>query len=239
MKNNLIMVCLIFAAVFSSATAKHLSKPSDADTILANVVEGFVNVRDFIATIEAEVKMEKVQVPNMHATMYFKKPDKTHFESSGFLFVPRDGITLNPDVLSDRYDASLMETEMLEGRMHYKLQLAAKEKKTKLRQMYVWIESVHWTIEKIETIPYEGRTLSMVFTYGLVDDKYWLPSKIIFTLGSTAEKEKSSDDLGSQQQDQFSQMQRTMPRSGSISIVYTDYKVNSGIDNSIFEEKKK
>ncbi len=104
--------------------------------------------------------------------------------------------------------------------------------------MYVWIESVNWTIAKIETIPYEGRTLSMVFTYGLVQEKYWLPAKIVFTLGSAGEREKASDNSNSQQSEQFGQMPRTMPRNGSITILYSDYKVNTGIDDSVFKEKK-
>ena len=70
--------------------------------MLSIAVEASVDVSDFTVTIDAEVNMEQVQVPNMHATMYFKKPDKIHFDSKGFLFVPRDGIMLNPAVLSDR-----------------------------------------------------------------------------------------------------------------------------------------
>jgi len=238
MKKHNAGILLLFVLTVNSAFAKNISTASDADTLLAKVVDGFADVRDFIVTIDAEVKMEQVQVPNMHATMYFKKPDKIHFDSEGFLFVPRDGIALNPVVLSDRYNASLMESEKLDGKMLYKLQLAAKETKTKLRQMYVWIEAVNWTIAKIETIPYEGRTLSMVFTYGFVQEKFWLPAKIVFSFGSAGERGKASDNLSSQQTEQFGQMPRTMPRNGSVAILYSDYKVNTGIDDSVFKEKK-
>jgi outer membrane lipoprotein-sorting protein len=237
MKKLLCVTFFLFATVFSHASAKNFPLASNTDTVLAKAVDGFSVVRDFVVTINAEVKMERVQVPKMHATMYFRKPDKIHFDSQGFLFVPRDGIVLNPAMLAERYDASLIGIDTLNSAKVYKLQLAAKEKKTKLRQMYIWIEPVHWTISKIETIPYEGRTLSMIFTYILVQEKYWLPAKIIFSLGSTVEKEKSSDDLSSQQADQFSQMQPAMPRNGSVTILYSDYNVNAGIDDSVFENK--
>ncbi len=107
MKNPIAGILLLFVLTVNFAFAKNISAASDADTLLAKVVDGFADVRDFIVKIDAEVKMEQVQVPNMHATMYFKKPDKIHFDSEGFLFVPRDGIALNPVVLSDRYNASL------------------------------------------------------------------------------------------------------------------------------------
>jgi hypothetical protein len=231
-------IFFIFGFIFNTTSASNLSGVSNTDTILVRVVKGFAEVQDFVVTIDAEVKMERIQVPQMHAIMYFKRPDKVHFTSEGFLFVPRDGVSLNPAVLSERYDASFIKTDTLEGRTLYKLQLAAKEKKTRLRQMYAWIDTTHWTVVKIETIPYEGRTLSMVFTYEFVQEKYWLPARIIFTLGSTTEGEKTVDDLTSQPADQFSQMQHGMPRNGSVTILYSNYKVNVGFDDSVFKEMK-
>jgi hypothetical protein len=39
--------------------------------------------------------------------------------------------------------------------------------------------------------------------------------------------------------DQFSQMQRGVPRNGSAAILYSNYKVNVGLEDVLFEEKKK
>ena len=239
MKKICLKAFLIFIIISSTVFAQKQSEAPNADSILARVVKGFAEVQDFTAAIDAEVKMEHVQVPKMHAMMYFKMPDKVHFTSQGFLFVPRDGVTMNPVVLSQRYDASYIGTDSIGGVTLFKLQLAAKEKKTKLRQMYAWINPVQWTIAKIETIPYEGRTLSMVFDYEFLQEKFWLPSKMIVTFGSTTEGEKTENDSISQPADQFNQMQRGVPRNGSVTILYSDYKVNVGLDDAVFEEKKK
>ena len=225
--------------VLNITFAQKQSEAPNADTILARVVKGFADVQDFAVTIDAEVKMERVQVPKMHAMMYFKMPDKVHFTSQGFLFVPRDGVTMNPVVLSQRYDASFIGTDTIEGLKLFKLQLAAKEKKTKLRQMYAWIDPVYWTIAKIETIPYEGRTLSMAFDYEFLQEKFWLPSKMIVTFGSTMEVERVANDSISQPYGQFNRMQRPMPRNGTVTILYSGYKVNVGLDDAVFEEKQK
>jgi hypothetical protein len=61
---------------------------------------------------------------------------------------------------------------------------------------------------------------------------------MIVTFGSTTEGEKTAEDLTSQPADQFSQMQHGLPRNGSVTIMYSDYKVNAGIDDSVFMEKK-
>jgi outer membrane lipoprotein-sorting protein len=238
MKKVCVVLFLLSVLVFDNTSAQKRSETLNGDTILARVVKGFAEVQDFTVTIDAEVNMERVQIPKMHATMYFKRPDKVHFTSQGFLLIPRDGVALNPAVLSERYDASFIGKDTIGGQMLYKLQFAAKEKKTKLRQMYVWINSIQWSIARIETIPYEGRTLSLVFTYEFLHKKYWLPSKMIVTFGSTSEGEKAVDDSTSQPADQFAQMQHSMPRNGSVTILYSDYKVNVGLDDKIFEEKK-
>jgi len=238
MKKNYVKIFLFVVLIFETASAWKLSGVSNADTILSRAVKGFADVQDFVATIDAEVKMERVQVPKMHATMQFKKPDKVHFTSQGFLFVPRDGVTMNPAVLSARYDASFIGSDTLRGRILYKLQLAAKEKKTKLRQMYAWIDPGNWTISKIETIPYEGRTLAIVFEYVFLQEKYWLPSKMTVSFGSTMEGEKVANDSTSLPYDQLDRMQRSMPRNGTITILYSDYQVNVGLDDAVFEEKK-
>jgi outer membrane lipoprotein-sorting protein len=238
MKMKIVKIVLMTCLVLRISFAQKQSETQNADTILARVVKGFVEVQDFAVTIGAEVKMEHVQVPKMHAMMYFKMPDKVHFTSQGFLFVPRDGITMNPVVLSQRYDASFIETDTTAGLKLFKLQLAAKEKKTKLRQMYAWIDPVHWTIAKIETIPYDGRTLSIVFDYEFLQEKFWLPSKMIVTFGSTMEGERVANDSISQPYDQFNRMQRSTPRNGTVIILYSGYKVNIGLDDSVFEEKK-
>jgi outer membrane lipoprotein-sorting protein len=238
MKINCTTLLLISIVLQSAVYAQKASKPPGADVIFSNVVKGFEKVRDFTAAIDAEVKMDRVQIPKMTALLYFKKPDKIHFSSQGFLLVPREGIALNPAVLWERYDASYIGQDTIEGRKLYKLQLAAKAKETRLRQLYTWIEPSNWTIAKIETIPYEGRTLSMVFAYEFIQGEFWLPSKMTVSFGSVTEGEKPISDSVSQSNEQFGQMQRSIPRNGSVTVLYSNYKVNIGLDDAIFEKKE-
>ncbi len=238
MKRICMISFLIFVLIWNASFSQKASVIPTANEILTKVVKEFDGVHDFITTIDAEVMMERVQIPKMNAIMYFKKPDKIHFSSQNFLLVPRDGIALNPAVLWERYDASYVGEDTIQSRKLYKLQLAAKDKKTRLRQLFIWIDPLHWTVAKTETIPYEGRTLSMDFIYERQQGNFWLPSKLVVTFGSTIEEEKISRDSTAQPTEQFEQMQRSMPRNGSVIILYSNYKVNVGLDDAVFEEKK-
>jgi outer membrane lipoprotein-sorting protein len=232
------MIVLVLAGVMmNQACAQMEQKIQDADEILAKVVKGFEEVNDFSVVIDAEVNMERMQIPKMHADLFFKKPDKVHFSSQSILLVPREGITLNPSVLKEHYLTTSAVRDTTAGKKLFKLLLAAKDEKTRLRALSIWVDPTNWTIAKMETIPYEGRTLSMIFTYGWQQEKYWLPSKLVASFASEADKavKDSALSLGSQ----FESSQRSAPRSGKVTVNYSNYKINIGLSDEIFEKKDK
>jgi len=227
---------LLIGLLFSDSSAQRAAKLKDADEVLAKVIKGFDEVKDFSAAIDAEINMEHIQIPKMHAELFFKKPDKVHFSSKGFLLVPRDGVALNPSVLKEHYLTTSTVRDTIDGKMLFKLLLAAKDAKTRLRTLSIWVDPLHWTITKMETMPYEGRTLSMIFTYECQQEKYWLPSKL--SISFVSESEKAQKDSLPQIDNQFEGLQHSAPRSGKVTIIYSNYKINIGLSDEIFEKKK-
>ena len=151
--------------------------------------------------------------------------------------MPREGIAFNPSVLKEHYLTSSAVHDSVNGKQLFKLLLAAKDAKTRLRALSIWVDPVNWTVAKIETIPYEGRSLSMIFTYEIQQEKYWLPSKLVASFASESDKAEkdSSISIGSQ----IDAAQRSVPRSGKITVVYSSYKVNIGLSDELFEKKEK
>jgi outer membrane lipoprotein-sorting protein len=227
---------MISGFFMQAAYPQKIVKNQNADEILAKVVKGFEGVKDFSATIDADVNMERVQIPKMHAELFFKKPDKVHFSSQGFLLMPREGVALNPLVLQEHYLTTSTVRDTIDGRKLFKLLLAAKDPKTRLRSLSIWVDPEHWTITKIETIPYEGRTLSMMFLYECQQEKFWLPSKL--TVSFTSESDKMQKDSSPSFDDKFENLQRAMPRNGMVTVVYSNYKINIGLSDELFEKKK-
>lgn len=234
---KILEIVLISALIMCHAFAQRVLKISDADEILTKIDKRFEEVKDFSAVIDAEINMERVQIPKMHAELFFKKPDKIHFSSQSFLLVPREGLALNPSVFKEHYLATSVVRETVGGIKLIKLLLAAKDAKTRLRALSMWVNPMFWTITKIETIPYEGRTLSMTFTYEYQQQKYWLPSKLVVSFASDSDKmqKDSTPSLDSQ----LEGAQRSMPRSGTVTVVYSNYKINIGLSDELFEKKEK
>lgn len=209
-----------------------------AAEILLNVERRMSEVKDYIVDVQAEVDMERMRIPRMKATMYFKYPDKVHFESPSFAMLPREGVALNPSALRRHYDASLAGHEDVGAIKAAKLQLAAKEASTRLRQMFIWVDTGQWTIVKMETIPYTGRVVTISFLYALIGGKYWMAQSMEArfdapgrdTTGNRAEPE----DLSPRQ---LNQVPRQL-RSGTIRVEYANYRINTGLKDEIFERKE-
>ncbi len=77
----------------------------------------------------------------------------------------------------------------------------------------------------------------MLFTYALFEGKYWLPQSL------KAEFEAPGRDTTGVRSDpaiapspQWDEMRRP-PRSGSVSLVYANYRINTGLGDEMFERK--
>ena len=235
MNRTILFMAISACIVFLSASGQ--KKSLDAAGMMRNVERGSEGIRDFVATIEAEVDMERVRVPKMSATMYYKKPDKVHFSSTNFAMLPREGIALNASLLRERYEPKILGDEMLDGRSVYKLALTAREAKIRPGRLILWIDPVTWTISRMETVPYQGRVLRLLFTYEAQAGGFLLPKtmKASFEIVARDTSEKLLN-LDIQAPPQFDEAPRPS-RSGSIMVKYLEYKLNVGLSDEIFEKK--
>jgi outer membrane lipoprotein-sorting protein len=202
------------------------------EEILRRVEQQLAPIQDYVVDLQAAVDMERLRIPTMKATMYFKKPDKVHFESESFAMLPREGIAVNPVWLRERFTATVVGIDTIEGVRAYKLQLAAKEAAVRLRQLFLWVHPERWTVEKLETIPYQGRSLTVVFHYAQQGERYWLPDTMKATFGFAA-ADTLATPFPNQYAPQMNEFQHP-PRSGTVTVVYSNYRINVGLKDEMF-----
>lgn len=235
MVNRLITITLVFLA----ATLAESQKLPSGSEVLQRVEKTSDGVQDYVASLEIDINMERVQIPRSKATMFFKKPDKIHFDSPGIALLPREGMALNSSAIIARYTAETVEEDTAAGLKVIKLQLAAKEAAARLRQLFAWVNPENWTVVRIQTIPYEGRLLTMDFAYGLQDGKFWMPVSLIAHFDLTGARASGKDQQISPAPDTpLDQIQSRAPRSGTIAVKSSDYKINGGLSDEIFRPKE-
>ncbi len=210
------------------------------EEVLEKVAKGTEAVRDYTVDLVIDVNMERIRIPRATATMYFKQPDKIHFDSPSIAMLPREGMAFNSASVLSRYTAETLGSDTANGKKVIKIQLAAKEASARLRQVFAWVDPDTWTICRMQTIPYEGRLLTIDFVYGLQENKFWLPTHLGLryeVLGESGAKREEQPP--STPDTPLDQMQPRGPRSGSLSVDYSNYRINTGLSDEIFSPKEK
>ena len=217
---------IIAIVVLTPANAQQLT----AEKILQNVKANFDAVKDYTAMLTGKVDMERLKAPKMNVKLYFKQPNKFKTESKGTSFLPRNILDLNPGDLLAKFDPSLMGKEDVDGKILYKIRLVTKPEKGKqIRESFIWVDESRWTITRLEAFPMEGRKIEIVIESTVIDGKYILPAKII----AKFDFEQNTDSLAEK-----IYSPNRMPKKGMVELIYSDYQVNKGISDEIFEKKE-
>lgn len=218
------VLCIFWGFTFLSA------QQITAEKILQSVKANFDAVQDYTAQLTAKVNMERLRIPEMKVTIYFKQPNKVHIESKNFAMLPREGFALHPSDLLTKFDATLMGTEEKNGALQYKLRLISKpEKGHPPRESFIWIDPSQWTVTHLESTPAEGRKVTVDFEYAKIEGKFILPASLKASFDFEQNPDSPAERIYSPNR---------IPRKGSVEIFYSDYKVNQGLSDEIFEKKK-
>jgi outer membrane lipoprotein-sorting protein len=222
------LLCSILVFSFSlTAFAQELT----AEKILRNVKANFDAVKDYTAMLTATVDMERLRVPEMKVKIYFKQPNKFKTESKNTSFLPKNMMDLNPGDMLKKFDASLMGKEESGGKTFYKIRLITKPEKGKqVRESFVWVDAEHWTITKLEAFPSEGRKIELKVESTVIDGKFIVPSRIFAKFDFDQNADSTAERIYSPNR---------MPKKGSVELKYSDYEVNKGLSDEIFEKKEK
>jgi len=207
-------------------------KPT-GEEILRKAEQNFHDVKDYTVTLDIVADIDRMKVPPMHATMYFKQPEKVHFDTKGFVFLPREGMGLQFGQLTQRYAVDSVAQETVEGVTMYRLVLHPRDEKAVIRRMFMWVDGNRWTPERLLIPQSDGRAAEVSFTYQQIS-RFWLPSKLVVSF-SAPEKDGPAAPPNT---NPFARGLPTMPRgntrSGKVTVSYSDYRVNTGLSDSVF-----
>jgi outer membrane lipoprotein-sorting protein len=209
------------------------SVPTDTSgtAILERVAAQYAAVQDYVVTLNITTNIERMSVPPMNATMYFKKPDKVHFDAKGFAIIPREGLTLNPALLAERFLVDAVVSDTLAGKRVLKLGMHPRSDQARTRRAILFVDPDRWTPEKFTTAGIDGRTMSASFTHTRVD-QFWLASNLLVEFSAAAD----TTAVPQWEQSVPGASRRNAFRGGTIEVKYSDYRVNTGLDDAMFEE---
>ncbi len=214
------------------------SQSKDPNIILNNVKEKFNRINDYEVNVRIKVDVDFLKAPESEAKIYFKQPDKIHFESENFALLPKEGINFSPmALLKDNYTALYDKEDTVNGVKTSVVKVIPLNDKSNIILTTLWVDQARNYIMKVESTTKINGTFTIEFNYDKPVDDYPLPSSTIFTFSidrtniprgmyGNMDEEKENDKKVSRK--------RT---TGRVYVYYSNYKVNEGIPDSIFEKK--
>jgi hypothetical protein len=225
----------LFLFVFSAS-----AQNPDPDAILTRIKAKMDRVNDYRADITIRLNLDMLKIPEKKAVMYYKKPDKIHFETKGFALIPKKASNFQQrDVLNGKYTALSVRNEMYEGRNLSVIKVIPMDDASDVVLSTVWADPLTDRIYRMESVTRNEGSVNLVFFYG--NKPFDLPEAIRITfevaktelpMGITGDFESG---LGLPEPTEDGK--KSKRSKGTVWVTYENYVVNKGIEDSVFEKK--
>lgn len=211
------------------------SQSKDPDEILKTVIKNFDRVQDYVVDVNIKVDVQGVKVPETKAKIYFKQPDKIHLESEGFAMLPKDGMLFSPSSLLKKDYTAIYEKDVeLNGAKVSVIKVIPSGEQSEIILSTLWVDQSKKMIRKIESTTKSDGTFSIDFNYN-DEIKFPLPTQIVFYFNL----DKMNLQLNNKNSDPDNRNRGfDSTTKGKVVVKYSNYVINKGINDSVFEEKK-
>ena len=222
-----IILCLLWVPLFLFPGT--LRSQEDAARALDSLEKKYSGLKDYAVDLNVHFDIEGFKAPDMQAKLYCKPPDKMKIESKRIFFLPKEGGTFNPAMFNkEDFEAKFLERLTVEGRNAVKLKLTPKKKKRNGQDFILTIDTDRSLIREMHVSTFEGKEVNAKIEYGRFSD-FDLPTRVGLQLDLSFNESIEVKDFG-----QSAQPAKRV--TGRVDITYSNYKVNVGLTDQIFNE---
>jgi outer membrane lipoprotein-sorting protein len=212
-------------------------KAQTAEEIIRQVRLKLEKVNDYEAKGKMKTNVVFIKAPIASVKIYYKKPNKLRIiNESGISFIPKGSFNINLNSIffnSNAFDIIDVGADPASGLRIIKLLPKADTADVVLSTLY--IDPKQFLIKKSKTTTKDNGTYELEMTYGKyaefgLADKvvfsfntkdYKLPKGVTFDYDDGRKKNANTDKL--------------KDRKGKVEITYSNYSINKGVADSIFE----
>lgn len=200
-------------------------------------------VNDYTAAIKMKVDISFLRMPVIRGTLYFKTPDKIRLERNGGISIlPKKNISLTLNNLVPSGNATVIDagTDVIAGKPVRIIKVIPDNDETGIVLTKIWVDENRLLALRTETTTRDNGTVKMDLRFG----KYvsWaLPDEVTFVVDVKEFKvpKGMTMDYDGGEEPIVQQAKSHKQRKGTIQITYLNYKINTGLSDEIFKDKKK
>jgi outer membrane lipoprotein-sorting protein len=228
----------MFAVLLVLGLQCALGQKLTGDDILRKAEQNFQGITDYTVTLDVVTDLERMKIPPMHVTMYYKQPDKVHFDAKGFVVLPRDGMGVQFGQLTRKYAVDSITRESVNGVAMYRLVLRSRDEKALMRPMQMWVDATRWTPERIHIAQPNGAAMEAIFNYGKIN-QFWLPQQLVVSFSTAVKDTSGAAPPANPFTGGASMPARGFSRAGTVTVRYSEYRLNTGLPDSIFVQEQR
>lgn len=223
----------------------------NATEIINKTEQRFRMINDYQVNMVISINIPAFRMPKKKYTVFFKQPNQVQIKSKGFGLLPRTGmftppsenfnnltdVTINHTADSLGYGSVMLRGNLIVDSLAIKMPNDY-AKLTFKPTVDVVIDTSQWVITRVVTKIDTIKIMEINNIYDFVDGSYFLPirSTVEYFVKDARISKWLKKDIGTiignqQSIDPVSDMVR-----GEISVTYNKYKVNRGINDSIFKK---
>jgi outer membrane lipoprotein-sorting protein len=149
--------------------------------------------------------------------------------------LPRESMGMQFSKLNERYAVDSVLADRKEQPVVYRLVLHPRDERSTIRKVRFLVHGERWTPERIEIPQADGRAMVATFTYAN-SAGFWLPSELVvhFDAGAVDSTARApANPFGGAEPPGRGQV-RGGGRAGTITVRYSEYRVNTGLKDDIF-----
>jgi hypothetical protein len=210
----------------------------DPDKILNEVKKNFEKIEDYSVDVTIKLDVSFLKVPDTKAKIYYKKPDKVNIESKQFALLPRRALDISPtSLLKGKYTAIFDKFEILNGVKTAVIKTIPLGESSEVVLSTFWIDIADYVVRKVEISTKVNGTFTINLNYNSQTKFKQLPSSIIFSFNVS--KLNIPKRFSGQEENDKADTSSNRSTIGKVFIDYSNYKVNQGLPDSLFEGKGK
>jgi outer membrane lipoprotein-sorting protein len=220
-----------------SLLALHTVSAQTAGELIQKIKEKFDKVNDYEARGKMKMNVIFIKAPISSIKVYYKKPDKIRINNEkGISLVPKGSVNIHVGSIltnSNNYDIIDVGKEDKTGLRIIKLLPRDDNAEVVLSTFYIDEKLV--LVKKAKTTTRENGTYELELTYGKYSE-YGLADKVIFSFNTKDYKLPKGVTFdykdGSKKEQDADKLKN---RKGRVEITYTEYKLNKGVSDSVFQ----
>ena len=241
----------ILQIFFIISTFALCEENKNATEIINKTEQRFRMINDYQVNMVISINIPAFRMPKKKYTVFFKQPNQVQIKSKGFGLLPRTGmftppsenfnnltdVTINHTADSLGYGSVMLRGNLIVDSLAIKMPNDC-AKLTFKPTVDVVIDTSQWVITRVITKIDTIKIMEINNIYDFVDGSYFLPirSTVEYFVKDARISKWLKKDIGTiignqQSIDPVSDMVR-----GEISVTYNKYKVNRGINDSIFKK---